>query len=65
MAEQRGLRVNNGRVGFQAIVGSLTTCEACRSWSHVGMEGSDVKVEGISDDDLMAAVVAIISDHRR
>lgn len=28
------------------------------------MEGSDVKVEGISDDDLMAAVVAIISDHR-
>jgi hypothetical protein len=30
------------------------------------MEGADVvKVEGISDDDLMAAVVAIISDHRR
>jgi hypothetical protein len=29
------------------------------------MEGSDVKVEAISDDELMAAVVAIISEHKR
>lgn len=50
---------------FQANVGSLTIFEDRRSWLLVGMEGSDVKVEGISDDDLMAAVVAIISDHRR
>jgi hypothetical protein len=49
---------------FQANVGSLTMFEDRRSLL-VGMEGSDVKVEGISDDDLMAAVVAIISDHRR
>lgn len=28
------------------------------------MEGASVKLEGISDDDLMAAVVAIISEHR-
>jgi hypothetical protein len=29
------------------------------------MEGCDVKVEMISDDELMAAVVAIISEHKR
>jgi hypothetical protein len=29
------------------------------------MEGAGVKVEAISDDDLMAAVVAIISEHKR
>jgi hypothetical protein len=29
------------------------------------MEGADVKVEAISDDDLMAAVVTIISEHKR
>ena len=65
MAKQYGLHVNNVRVGFQASDGAETTYKACRSCSFVGMEGSDVKVGGISDDDLMAAVVAIISDHRR
>jgi hypothetical protein len=29
------------------------------------MEGCDVKVEMISDDELMTAVVAIISEHKR
>jgi hypothetical protein len=29
------------------------------------MESANVKVEAISDDDLMAAVVAIISENKR
>jgi hypothetical protein len=29
------------------------------------MEGAEVKAEVISDDELMAAVVGIISEHRR
>jgi hypothetical protein len=31
----------------------------------VAMEGAEVKAEVISDDELMSAVVGIISEHRR